>query len=303
MIKFPLNVHRLIDLAVEEDLGTGDVTGKAILDENAQGEAVILARQELVLCGLDVAREVYRRIGAGVVLTSSISEGQTVGQGAVLAELTGPVTVLLTGERIALNFLQRLCGIATLAGRYAAAAGGRTTILDSRKTVPGWRWLDKMAVRVGGCTNHRMGLFDGILIKDNHIAASGGIPEALARARERAPAGMEIEIEVEDLDGVREAMENGADIIMLDNFDPPDVVRAVRINAGKARLELSGGIDLTNLGEYLDAAGLGSGRGVDFISIGALTHSAPAADIAMEIRSGNPAAERHGDTGTRGRGE
>ncbi len=139
-----------------------------------------------------------------------------------------------------------------------------------------------MAVRVGGCTNHRMGLYDGVLIKDNHIAASGGISEAVARARQKAPVGMEIEVEVEDLDGLREAMDSGADIIMLDNFDPPEVVRAVRINAGKARLEVSGGIDLANLEDYLEAVG-----SVDFISVGALTHSAPAADIAMEIRSGS----------------
>ena len=287
MAELSQNVHRLIDLAVEEDLGTGDVTGLATLDENAPGEAVILARQDLVFCGLYVAREVYKRVGNGVTLTSQVVEGQKVGAGTVLAEVTGPITVLLAGERTALNFLQRLCGIATLARRYATAAGGRTTILDSRKTVPGWRWLDKMAVRVGGCTNHRMGLYDGVLIKDNHIAASGGISEAVARARQKVPEGMEIEVEVEDLNGLREAMDSGADIIMLDNFDPPEVVRAVRINAGKARLELSGGIDLTNLEEYLDAAGLDTTGNVDFISVGALTHSAPAADIAMEIRSGN----------------
>jgi nicotinate-nucleotide pyrophosphorylase (carboxylating) len=287
MIELPPNVHRLIDLAVEEDLGTGDVTGLAILDENALGEAVILARQDLVFCGLYVAREVYKRIGDGVTLASQIVEGQKVEAGTVLAEVTGPITVLLAGERTALNFLQRLCGIATLSRRYTTAAGGRTTILDSRKTVPGWRWLDKMAVRVGGCTNHRMGLYDGVLIKDNHIAASGGISEAVARARQKAPEGMEIEVEVEDLDGLREAMDSGADIIMLDNFDPQEVVRAVRINAGKARLEVSGGIDLANLADYLDAVGLDTTGNVDYISVGALTHSAPAADIAMEIRSGN----------------
>lgn len=291
--ELPPAVHRLIDLAVEEDLGAGDVTGRATLDEKAPGQAVIVARQELVLCGLDVAREVYTRFSEGVVISSSLTDGQVVEKDTVLAELTGPVAALLAGERTALNFLQRLCGIATLSRRYAQAAGDRTTILDSRKTVPGWRWLDKLAVRVGGCTNHRMGLFDGVLIKDNHIAASGGISEAVARASANAPAGMEIEVEVEDLDGLQEAMDSGADIIMLDNFDPPDVVKAVQLNAGKARLEVSGGIDLTNLGDYLDVVG-----SVDYISVGALTHSAPAADIAMEIRSGNPAA-RHGDTETR----
>ncbi len=287
MVELPPNVHRLIDLAVEEDLGTGDITGQATLDENASGEAVVLARQELVFCGLDVAREVFRRVGERVTLTSPVAEGRKVQAGTVLTEVTGPMMDILAGERTVLNFLQRLCGIATLARQYAAAAGGRTTILDSRKTVPGWRWLDKMAVRVGGCTNHRMGLYDGILIKDNHIAASGGISEAVTRARQKAPKGMEIEVEVEDLDGLREAMDSGVDIIMLDNFSPPDVVKAVRINAGKARLEISGGIDLANLADYLDAAGLDSTGNVDYISVGALTHSAPAADIAMEIRSGN----------------
>lgn len=282
--KLPEAVLRLIDLAVEEDLGSGDVTGLATLDKASPGEAFIVARQDLVLCGLDVAREVYHRFGNKVLITSTLSDGQMVESGTVLALLTGPVADLLAGERTALNFLQRLCGIATLARRYTDAAAGRTTILDSRKTVPGWRWLDKFAVRVGGCTNHRMGLYDAVLIKDNHIAASGGISEAISRAKERAPAGMEIEVEVEDLAGLQEAMDGGADIIMLDNFDPADVARAVELNNGKARLEVSGGIDLGNLVAYLDAVGQNTTGNVDYISVGALTHSAPAADIAMEIR-------------------
>ena len=260
------------------------MTGLATLDKASPGEAFIVARQDLVLCGLDVAREVYHRFGNKVLITSTLSDGQMVESGTVLALLTGPVADLLAGERTALNFLQRLCGIATLARRYTDAAAGRTTILDSRKTVPGWRWLDKFAVRVGGCTNHRMGLYDAVLIKDNHIAASGGISEAISRAKERAPAGMEIEVEVEDLAGLQEAMDGGADIIMLDNFDPADVARAVELNNGKARLEVSGGIDLGNLVAYLDAVGQNTTGNVDYISVGALTHSAPAADIAMEIR-------------------
>jgi nicotinate-nucleotide pyrophosphorylase (carboxylating) len=276
--ELPAAVHRLIDLAVEEDLGAGDVTGQTTLDPEAPGKADIIARQELVVCGLEVAREVYTRFGEGVTIVSSVTDGQLTGEGTILAELSGPVAVLLAGERTALNFLQRLCGIASLSRRYTDAAGNRTTILDSRKTVPGWRWLDKYAVRTGGCTNHRMGLFDGVLIKDNHIAACGGISEAVFRAREKAPMGMEIEVEVEDLAGLGEAMDSGADIIMLDNFEPADVVKAVKLNAGKAKLEVSGGIDLTNLEDYLDAVGT-----VDYISVGALTHSAPAADIAMEV--------------------
>lgn len=277
MIELPGQVIRLIELAIDEDLGTGDLTSEAVLDDDLKGRAVIEAREPLVCCGLEVAREVFERIEPGVVFSSLKAEGEDAAGGDTLAELEGSMKVLLAGERIALNFLQRTCGVATLSRRYALLAAGRTVILDSRKTVPGWRWLDKMAVRAGGCSNHRMGLFDGVLIKDNHIVACGGVARAVTKARPNAPAGIDIEVEVDDLHGLEEALSSGADIIMLDNFTPEEVSRAVRICEGRARLEVSGGIGLHNVEAFLDVAG------VDYISVGALTHSAQAMDIAMEI--------------------
>jgi nicotinate-nucleotide pyrophosphorylase (carboxylating) len=186
--------------------------------------------------------------------------------------------VLMTGERTALNFLQRMSGIATLSRDYADRAADQVVILDSRKTVPGWRWLDKKAVRAGGCSNHRMGLYDGILIKDNHVAACGGIEKAVRLARENGPEKLDIEVEVGDLRELEKAIESGADIVMLDNFTPQEVAEAIKLNAGRVRLEVSGRINLDNMKNYL-AAGV-----FDYISVGELTHSAQAADIAMEVR-------------------
>ena len=277
MIKLPEQVIRLIALAIDEDLGTGDLTSEAVLDDKQKGRAVIEAREPLICCGLEVAREVFERIEPGIVFSSFRTDGEEAAGGDILAELEGSMRGLLAGERTALNFLQRTCGVATESRRYVLLAAGKTVVLDSRKTVPGWRWLDKMAVRAGGCSNHRMGLYDGVLIKDNHIVACGGVAEAVNKARRNAPAGIDIEIEVDDLDGLEDALGSGADIIMLDNFTPEQVTMAVRICAGRARLEVSGGIGPDNIEAYLDAAR------VDYISVGALTHSARAADIAMEI--------------------
>jgi len=282
MIKLPGQVIRLIELALDEDLGTGDLTSEAVLDDGLKGRAVIEAREPLVCCGLEVAREVFDRIEAGVVFNPLKAEGEDAAGGDTLAELEGSMKVLLAGERTALNFLQRTCGVATLSRRYAFLSAGRTVILDSRKTVPGWRWLDKMAVRAGGCSNHRMGLYDGVLIKDNHIAACGGVAKAVKKARHNAPDGIDIEVEVDDLDGLEEALSSDADIIMLDNFTPEEVSMAVSICESRARLEVSGGIGLHNIETYLTVAG------VDFISVGALTHSAKAADIAMDILADGP---------------
>lgn len=279
MNELPAQVNRLIELAIEEDLSTGDLTSDAVLDGNLEGTAIIEAREPLVCCGLAIARKVFECIGPGTAFTCLKSEGENVLEGQALARIQGSLRVILAGERTALNFLQRTCGVATLSRLYADRASGRTIILDSRKTVPGWRWLDKMAVRAGGCKNHRMGLYDGILIKDNHIAACGGIALAVERARRNAPQGMEIEIEVEDLNGLGEALKSGADVIMLDNFTPEEVSKAVGICAGRARLEVSGNIGLDNMETYLDAAK------VDYMSVGALTHSARAVDIAMEIEA------------------
>ncbi len=265
--------------ALDEDLGTGDLTSEAVLDDDLKGRAIIEAREPLVCCGLEIVREVFERIEPGIVFNSLRTEGEDADHGDTLAELEGSMKVLLAGERTALNFLQRTCGVATQSRRYALLAAGKTVILDSRKTVPGWRWLDKMAVRTGGCSNHRMGLYDGVLIKDNHIVACGGVAKAVKKARRNAPAGIDIEVEVDDLDGLKEALGSGADIIMLDNFAPDEVTRAVRICEGRARLEVSGGVGPDNIEAYLDAAK------VDYISVGALTHSVRAADIAMEIVS------------------
>jgi nicotinate-nucleotide pyrophosphorylase (carboxylating) len=282
MIELPAQVISLIDLAIDEDLGTGDLTSEAVLDDDLTGRAVIEAREPLVCCGLEVAREVFERIKPGIEFNFLREEGEDAAGGDALAELEGSVKVLLAGERTALNFLQRTCGVATLSRRYALLAGERTVILDSRKTVPGWRWLDKMAVRTGGCSNHRMGLYDGVLIKDNHIAACGGVAKAVKKARRNILAGIDIEVEVDDFLGLEEALSSGADTIMLDNFTPEEVTRAVRICGGRARLEISGGVGPDNIEAYLDAAK------VDYISVGALTHSAQAADIAMEILGDGP---------------
>lgn len=282
MIELPGPVIRLIEMAIEEDLGTGDLTSEAVLDPDLVGKAVIEAREPVVCCGLEVTREVFERISPRIDFSSLRNEGEAVAGGETLARVQGPMKAILAAERTALNFLQRTCGVATLSRRYALLAEGRTVILDSRKTVPGWRWLDKMAVRTGGCTNHRMGLYDGVLIKDNHIAACGGIARAVEKARSNVPAGTEIEVEVEDLSGLGEALDCGADMIMLDNFTPEEVSEAVTICAGRAKLEVSGSINLQNIETYLD-----SGH-VDFISVGALTHSAGAADISMEIVADGP---------------
>jgi len=277
MIELPEEVVRLIKLAIAEDLGTGDLTSEAVLADDLKGRAVIEAREPLVCCGLNVALKVFEKLEPGIVFSSLKAEGEDAAAGDVLVELEGSMKALLAGERTALNFLQRTCGVATLSRRYSLLAAGRAVILDSRKTIPGWRWLDKMAVRTGGCSNHRMGLYDGVLIKDNHIAACGGVAEAVKKARCNAPTGIDIEVEVENLDGLEEALSSGADIIMLDNFPPDKVAEAVKICKGRAKLEVSGSIGVDNIEGYLNAAR------VDFISVGALTHSAQAADIAMEI--------------------
>ena len=277
MIELPEEVVRLIKLAIAEDLGTGDLTSEAVLADDLKGRAVIEAREPLVCCGLNVALKVFEKLEPGIVFSSLKAEGEDAAAGDVLVELEGSMKALLAGERTALNFLQRTCGVATLSRRYSLLAAGRAVILDSRKTIPGWRWLDKMAVRTGGCSNHRMGLYDGVLIKDNHIAACGGVAEAVKKARCNAPTGIDIEVEVENLDELEEALSSGADIIMLDNFPPDKVAEAVKICKGRAKLEVSGSIGVDNIEGYLNAAR------VDFISVGALTHSAQAADIAMEI--------------------
>ena len=270
-------VERLIDLALEEDIGPGDITTDSLVPASAMGTGAIVAKENLVLAGTAVACRVFSRLDPSVEFNPLIGDGQAAGEGQTVITLSGPMAALLTGERTALNFLQRLSGIATHVSTCVAALRGSTVrLLDTRKTTPGWRELEKYAVRAGGGTNHRMGLYDAVLIKDNHIAAAGGITAAIDRTRSSIPPKMIIEVETTTLKEVQEALAAGAHIIMLDNMNPEQIRSAVAYVDGRAKLEVSGGVTLANL------AGLGA-TGVDYISSGALTHSARAVDLSMRI--------------------
>jgi nicotinate-nucleotide pyrophosphorylase (carboxylating) len=266
----------IVRRALQEDLGPGDITTEACVAAERRGQAEIMAREGGVLAGMEAAREVFRQVG-GCVYTALLADGAGLAEGAVLARVEGPTRSLLMGERTALNFLQRLSGIATLTARFVATvAGTKATIVDTRKTTPGLRALEKAAVRAGGGRNHRMGLFDAVLIKDNHIAAAGGIGPAVEAARRDAPYTATIEVEAANLAQVDEALAAGADIIMLDNMDCGTLRAGVERIAGQVLVEASGGITLDSVADV-------AATGVDFISVGALTHSAPALDIAMKI--------------------
>ncbi len=266
----------LLELAIAEDIGPGDVTSEAILPPDQTLRAQLVAKKPGVVAGLPVAAAVFWRVDPTVRFTPHIRDGDPVAPGDVLAEVEGPARSLLAAERTALNFLQRLSGIATLTRRFVdAVAGNRAVILDTRKTHPGYRLLEKYAVRMGGGQNHRMGLYDMVLIKDNHIAAAGSITAAVQRARAAYPH-LPVEVEVQSLDQLREALELPVDRIMLDNFDLESIRTAVRIAAGRVPLEVSGGVSLERVAEL-------AATGVDYISVGALTHSAPALDISMEV--------------------
>jgi nicotinate-nucleotide pyrophosphorylase (carboxylating) len=279
MADFPHSphIHRLIDLALEEDLGIGDVTTQALIPPDLQGEAQIRAKQDLVAAGLPVAALAFQKVASSLVFEPQADEGQEVGSGTVLALLSGPVAAILTGERTALNFLQRLSGIATFTRRMVSlTTGAKATLVDTRKTTPGWRALEKYAVRLGGARNHRAGLYDGVLIKNNHITAAGSITQAVKQVRERAHHLLKIEVEVTDLAGLQEALAAGADVIMLDNMDDASMAQAVKITAGRALLEASGSMSADRLLKV-------AATGVNLISMGALTHSAPAADIHLRL--------------------
>ncbi len=279
MIPFPVSplIDRLLDLALEEDIGPGDLTTQALIPPDLQGEAHIRAKQALVAAGIPVAEKVFRRLDSLIDFEAEVEEGQEVSPGTVLARITGPVAAILTGERVALNFVMRLSGIATFTRRMAAAvAGFPTAIVDTRKTTPGWRVLEKYAVRLGGGRNHRFALYDGVLIKNNHLTAAGSITEAVRLARKQAPYTLKIEVEVADLTGLEEALAAGADIIMLDNMEEAAMAEAVKITQGRALLEASGSMTLERLPRV-------AATGVNFISMGALTHSAPAVDIHLRL--------------------
>jgi nicotinate-nucleotide pyrophosphorylase (carboxylating) len=272
-------VDRLIDLALEEDLGAaGDVTTQALVPEGARGRAEVWAKEPLVLAGTRAFARVFTRLEPEADVRFSEPEGARIAGRSAIGSVSAGLRTLLIGERTALNILQRTCGIATLAALAAdAVKGSRLRILDTRKTAPGMRGLSKEAVRAGGASNHRFGLFDGVLIKDNHLAAVGGdVREALRRARAHAPQLVKIEIEVTALAQLPEAIAGGADVVLLDNMDDATVAEAVKIAAGQVKLEVSGNVTLERLPRLAQI-------GVDYVSMGALTHSARAMDLSLEI--------------------
>ncbi len=271
----PARYRDLVRQALAEDIGPGDVTTAATVPANLEARGVIVARRALVLAGVDVAAETFRQVDPAVAVSVRRADGERCDPGDVVAEVRGRAASLLTAERTALNFLQRLSGIATLTRQFVEAAGAAVTILDTRKTTPGLRALEKYAVRAGGGANHRMGLYDGILIKDNHARLAGGVAEAVRRARAAAP-GRPVEVEAQSLAEVDAALAAGADIVLVDNLSLDAAREAVRRCRGRARVEISGGVTL----ERVPAL---AATGADWISAGALTHSAPAADLSFEI--------------------
>jgi len=270
------SVVKLIETALAEDIGPGDVTTEATIPTDAVSTAVILAKQDLVLAGIDICSQVFHIIGRDIQFNARYQDGARVTKGVEIARVSGNTRALLCGERVALNLLQHLSGIATLTAKYVQhVSGTKARILDTRKTAPGLRHLDKYAVRMGGGQNHRMGLYDMVLIKDNHIKASGGITNAVARARKKA-GHLRIEVETGTLEEVREALEVKANIIMLDNMQNDVMREAVALINGRAVVEASGNVTLETVRDIAET-------GVDWISSGSLTHSAPAADISMKI--------------------
>jgi len=267
--------RELVRRALAEDLGWGDITTEALIPADARARGTIIAKSACVIAGLAVAEETFRQIDPSLVFEPRCADGDALNPGDTVVELTGFSAGLLTAERTALNFLQRLSGIATLARRFRDAAGDDIAVLDTRKTTPSLRVLEKYAVRVGGARNHRMALDDGILIKDNHLRLVGSVGEAVARMR-RADHDLPVEVEADTLEQVDEALQAGADRILLDNMSIPEIVEAVRRCKGRAQVELSGGVTLERLPDLAKT-------GADFVSVGALTHSAPAVDLSLEL--------------------
>ena len=275
-------VGRLISLALDEDVGPGDRTAEAVVPVRARGVALIVAKEPLVVSGVSAAARVFRALDSTCELSVLLDEGEAADAGAAVLRVAGSLRALLTAERTALNLLQRLCGVATLTRTYVAAlAGSRTRLLDTRKTTPGLRALEKAAVRAGGGMNHRGALFDGMLVKDNHAAAAGSIGEAVRRAKANAPLLLKVEAEVSTPAQIEEALAAGADMLLLDNLGDAELAAAVRQVAGRVPTEASGGITLARLGRI-------AATGVDFVSSGALTHSAPAVDLSLLIESRVP---------------
>jgi len=272
-------LQRIVETALREDIGTGDVTTLSTVDPATVSRAELVAKEDFVLAGIRVAEKVFRTLDPEVSFEALVADGQAVRRGDVLAWIKGPAAVLLQGERVALNLLQRMSGIATMTATFVREVEGtKATIVDTRKTMPGLRVLDKYAVRAGGGTNHRTSLYDGVLIKENHIRAAGGITVAIERARRRIPHTLKIEVETATLDEVAEALAAGADIILLDNMQLKQLEEAVALIGGKAKAEASGGVNLETVRAIAET-------GVDLISVGALTHSCRAVDISMLFES------------------
>jgi nicotinate-nucleotide pyrophosphorylase (carboxylating) len=275
----PTVLAETVRRALAEDIDRGDVTTEACVSPTAMGQAALKAREPVVVCGLPVVDEVYAQLDPLVDVERHVEDGDAIGSGQALATLTGPAASILLGERVALNFVQRLTGIATMTRRFVDALpkGSPTRITDTRKTTPGLRALERYAVRCGGGYNHREDLGAAVLIKDNHIAAAGGVRQAIERARAYAPHTSRIECEVDTRAQLKEALEAGADIIMLDNFEDEQVRDAIELIDGRAIIEVSGGVTLERVGT------LGA-LGVDVISVGALTHSSPSCDLGLDWR-------------------
>lgn len=271
------DIAPLIERALREDIGDGDVTSLAIFEGSEVSDARIIAKENGIFCGSSIAAFVYRRIDPTISVTAVKHDGDAIASGETALTLHGPTGGLLTGERTVLNFLQRMCGIATRTRTICdMLAGTGITVLDTRKTLPGFRLLDKYAVKAGGGTNHRMGLFDMVMIKDNHIAAAGGISNAVEKIRNSYGSKYRVEVETTTIEEVREALAAGADIIMLDNMTVPLMRNAVEVIGGRAKTEISGNIDERQLDDV-------KSLGVDYISIGALTHSVKAFDLSMKF--------------------
>jgi nicotinate-nucleotide pyrophosphorylase (carboxylating) len=271
----PFVLDPILRRALEEDIGTGDVTTLATIEPGTQASAELVAKEDFVLSGIDVAQRVFKLLSADVAFEKLIEDGQNVKRGEVLAWIKGDAAVLLQGERVALNLLQRMSGVATLTAAFVKEVEGtNAVVVDTRKTTPGLRILEKYSVRMGGGGNHRMALYDAVLIKENHVVAAGGIAAAVSRAQAAVPHTQKIEVEVRNEDEVLEALEVAADILLLDNMSPDELKSAVALVGDRAVTEASGGVSLETIGEIAQT-------GVGLISVGALTHSYRAVDISM----------------------
>ncbi|WP_294240870.1 carboxylating nicotinate-nucleotide diphosphorylase [Pseudobutyrivibrio sp.] len=275
-ITMTLNADELIRMALKEDISSEDVSTNSVMPSDQAGEVDLICKEDGIICGMDVYERVFKILDENTIVEKYVNDGDAVKKGELMAKVKGDIRVLLSGERVALNYLQRMSGIATYTNQVASLLkGSKTVLLDTRKTTPNMRIFEKYAVKCGGGQNHRYNLSDGILLKDNHIGAAGSITKAIEMAKAYAPFVRKIEIETETLEQVKEAVEAGADIIMLDNMDVDTMKKAVEIIDGRAKTECSGNVTKENIKNIIDS-------GVDYVSSGALTHSAPILDISMK---------------------